>query len=94
MKKIKFFSLILALILVFNITVPIACAASATNGATAQMNAPVTDGNYTMSGAETSDVRFNLLINNTNQTGQPAPTNILHKYFFICSIYNLSISKK
>ncbi|WP_209344590.1 hypothetical protein [Flavonifractor sp. AGMB03687] len=70
MKKIKFFSLILALILVFNITVPIACAASATNGATAQMNAPVTDGNYTMSGAETSDVRFNILINNTNQTGQ------------------------
>ena len=34
------------------------------------MNAPVTDGNYTMSGAETSDVRFNILINNTNQTGQ------------------------
>ena len=41
-----------------------------------------------------SEEENTYLYSNTNQTGQQAPTNILHKYFFICSIYNLSISKK
>lgn len=41
-----------------------------------------------------SEEENTYLYSNTNQTGQQAPTNTLHKYFFICSIYNLSISKK
>lgn len=40
------------------------------NGATPQMNTPVTEGDYTMSGAETEEVRFNILINNAEKTGQ------------------------
>lgn len=70
MKKFKFLSLVLTLALVFNVTVPIAYAAEPTNRAIMQMNAPVTNGNYTISGTETADVRFNILIDNANQTGQ------------------------
>lgn len=70
MKKFKFLSFVLTLALVFNTAVPIAHAAEPNSGETVQMNTPVTDGDYTISGAETAEVRFNILINNTDQTGQ------------------------
>ena len=70
MKKFKFLSFVLTLALVFNIAAPISYAAEPNSGATVQMNTPVTDGDYTISGAETAEVRFNILINNTDQTGQ------------------------
>ena len=70
MKKVKFLSFLLTLAVVFNITGSIAYAAEPATGATAQMNTPVTNENYTISGAETTDVRFNSLIDKVNQTGQ------------------------
>ena len=69
MKIHKFLSFVLTLTLVFNITAPIAHAMELNNGATPQMNTPVTEGDYTMSGAETEEVRFNILINNAEKTG-------------------------
>lgn len=70
MKKVKILSLILTLALAFNLITPMAHAANYVSGKTVQMNAPITNGNYTISGAETPNFRFNILIDNATQTGQ------------------------
>lgn len=70
MKKVKFLSLILTLVLAFNLTAPLAHSAGYTDGRTVQMNMPITNRNYTINGAETSDMRFNILIDSTTRTGQ------------------------
>ncbi len=70
MKKIKILSLMLTLTLLFNLTAPLVHATCHTDLRTVQMSTPVSTENYTMSGAETLDVRFNILIDRTSQTGQ------------------------
>lgn len=80
MKKIKFLSLVLTLALIFNITAPVAApvahAVESSNGASLQMSDPVTDGIYTIVGAENTNIRFNIVINNADQTGQFAIVNL------------------
>lgn len=70
MKKFKVLSLILTMVLAFNLIAPTAYAADYTDDKTVQMNTPVTNENYIMSGAETTDFRFNILIDKATQTGQ------------------------
>lgn len=76
MKKFKFLSFVLTLALAFNLAAPIAHAAEPDNGTALQMNTPVTDGNYTISGYETEETRLNIVVNNADQTGQFALVNL------------------
>lgn len=70
MKKFKVLALILTLAMTLNLVAPVAYASEITNDATVQLNNVVTNGDYSISGVENSTVRYNIIINNSDQTGQ------------------------
>lgn len=70
MVKVKVISLLLIMALTFNLVTPLAYASNYMGSNTIKMNTPVTNENYTVSGSETTDFRFNILIDNATQTGQ------------------------
>ncbi len=87
MKKYRFLSFVLTLALVFSITAPIAYAAELNKYDALQMSTPITIGDYTFSGVENEDVRFNIFINETDQTGQFAivyldSPDYVYEFFF------------
>jgi len=70
MKKFKVLALILTLAMTLNLVAPVAHASEIINDATVQLNNVVTSGDYSISGVENSTVRYNIIINNSDQTGQ------------------------
>jgi len=70
MKKYKFLSLLLTLMLLFNAVVPVAQAADLNNPARAQMSEELTFEEYSIRGIDNTQARFNIFINNEEETAQ------------------------
>lgn len=70
MKMIKMLALILTFAIMFNLATPIAYASEIHNDTTVQLNNTATSGDYSIYGAENSTFRYNIIINNSDQTGQ------------------------
>jgi hypothetical protein len=90
MKKFKFLSLLLTLTLVFNVVAPVAHAADLNNPAKAQMSAEVTYEEYSIKGVENNNVRFNIFINNEDETGQFAIVYLDSPDYMYEFVFNLS----
>lgn len=70
MKKLKFLSCILSIALVLNIMLPVASAADINNVERAQLGVVSEYGDYAIRGVETPEVRYNILVDSSNGSGQ------------------------
>lgn len=70
MKKLKFLSCILSIVLVLNIMLPVASAADINNVERAQLGVVSEYGDYAIRGVETPEVRYNILVDSSNGSGQ------------------------
>lgn len=70
MKKHSLLSVLLAVVLVFSCFCPVAYAAEPAADTSGQLSKVITYENYSIRGVENSKVRFNILIDNDDKTGQ------------------------
>lgn len=70
MKKSKVLSILLTLILLINTSAPVAYAADYNNEESAKMSEVTTYEEYSIRGLENNKVRFNIFVDNENETGQ------------------------
>lgn len=90
MYKHKILSFVLAFLLVFNITIPTVYAQDFTaNNVPQRVKSPITDGVYTLIGDETPELRYNILLNHSDYSGQFALVNLSSPDYVYEYVFNI-----
>lgn len=87
MKKLKFLSWVLSFALIFNIMLPVASAANLNDVEHTQLGEVAEYGDYAIRGVETQKVRYNILVDSSNDIGQFAivyldSPDYMYEYYF------------